>query len=134
MSKSNRGRQLRGASSIGTLTLVLAATSGYAQTAPAPTSSSNDELQEIVVTAQKRAQKLSDVGMAITAASGEQLTERGIDDVAALTALEPSFQVSKSQLGTNVFTIRGIGYSTNRSRPLRPLASIRMKLAIAIPL
>jgi outer membrane receptor protein involved in Fe transport len=76
-------------------------------TQPAP---ATNELQEIVVTAQKRSEKINDLGMAITAATGAQLTERNITDVEGLTRLEPSFQVSVTQTGTPVYTIRGVGY------------------------
>lgn len=65
---------------------------------------------DIVVTAQKREQRLNDVGMAITAASGDTLVRRGITEVSGLTKLEPSLQFSQANTGTPVFTIRGVGY------------------------
>jgi iron complex outermembrane receptor protein len=65
---------------------------------------------DIIVTAQKREQRLNDVGMAITAASGDTLVRSGITDVGGLTKLEPSLQFSQSNTGTPVFTIRGVGY------------------------
>jgi outer membrane receptor protein involved in Fe transport len=68
-------------------------------------------LDEIIVTAQKRQQAITDVGMAITAVSGDQLERQGIKDVGDLTKLEPSFNVSQAQYGTPVYTIRGVGYN-----------------------
>ena len=64
----------------------------------------------IVVTAQKRSERLSDVPVSITAATGEQLAARGIDDVADLERIAPGFTYRQSQYGTPVFSIRGIGF------------------------
>jgi len=68
------------------------------------------QLSEIVVTAQKRSQKINDVGMAITAATGRELIEKNVTSVAGLTRIEPSLQFSQSNNGTPVYTIRGVGY------------------------
>ncbi|MCK9505994.1 MAG: TonB-dependent receptor [Porticoccaceae bacterium] len=74
--------------------------------------SSGFGIEEIVVTAQKRQQSISDVGMAITARSGDQLRAMGIDNVAGLTKIEPSFIVSQAAYGTPVYSIRGVGYNS----------------------
>ena len=74
--------------------------------------SSGFGIEEIVVTAQKRQQSISDVGMAITARSGDQLRAMGIDNVAGLTKIEPSFIVSQASYGTPVYSIRGVGYNS----------------------
>ncbi|WP_067737659.1 TonB-dependent receptor [Novosphingobium naphthalenivorans] len=65
---------------------------------------------EIIVTAQKREQKLSDVGLSITAATGEQLETRGVTGVEDLAKIEPSMQLSKGYKGAPVYTIRGVGF------------------------
>ncbi|HQR03144.1 MAG: TonB-dependent receptor [Proteobacteria bacterium] len=53
-------------------------------------------LEEVVVTAQKREQKLQDVPISITAISGAQLENRGIEGNASLTGLAPNLQVNAS--------------------------------------
>lgn len=68
-----------------------------------------DAIGEIVVTAQKRSEKLSDVPMSITAATGEQLAQRGINSVADLTKAVPGLTFQPSDYGSPVYTIRGIG-------------------------
>src|SRR5258706_12045354 len=87
----------------------LAPAQALAQTAPERPGTSAD-VGEIIVTAQKREQKLSDVGMAITAVTGEQLAKRGVTDVVGLTKIEPSLQFARSGYGTPVYTLRGVGY------------------------
>lgn len=66
-------------------------------------------LEEVVVTAQKREQKLQDVPIAITAFNAEQLQERGISSVASLNALAPNLQISTATADTtgSQFSIRG---------------------------
>ena len=65
---------------------------------------------EIVVTAQKRTERLMDVPVSITAASGEQLVKQGITTTAQLAKLVPGFTYQDSNYGTPIFTIRGIGF------------------------
>src|SRR5882672_3581479 len=67
-------------------------------------------LSEIVVTAEKRSEKLSDVPLSITAITGNQLADRGIVSTADLEKLVPGFTYRSSQYGTPIFSIRGIGF------------------------
>lgn len=81
-----------------------------AQEATDQSAAAQTESNEIIVTAQKREQRLNDVGMSITAVTGEELTSRGVIEVSQLTKIEPSLQYSPSNNGTPVYTIRGVGY------------------------
>jgi iron complex outermembrane receptor protein len=38
------------------------------------------------------------------------LLEKGVNDIASLTKIEPSLQFSQSNNGTPILTIRGVGY------------------------
>jgi iron complex outermembrane receptor protein len=67
-------------------------------------------LQGFIVTARKRSERISDVGMSITAATQAELVEKGITTTEALTRIEPSLQYAQSPYGTPVYTIRGVGY------------------------
>lgn len=68
------------------------------------------EIGEIVVTAQKREQGIQRVGMSIQAATGETLSKLGIKDTSDLQKIVPGFLSNPTNYGTNIFTIRGVGY------------------------
>jgi iron complex outermembrane receptor protein len=65
---------------------------------------------EVVVTANKRQENIQNVGESIVAASGDKLTKMGITDTASLQKIVPGFNVTPNYYGTNVFTIRGVGF------------------------
>ena len=65
---------------------------------------------DIVVTAQKRDERLSDVPIAISAATGDQLARQGVTSVEGLDRIAPGFTFQQSHFGTPVFTIRGVGF------------------------
>ena len=67
-------------------------------------------LTEVIVTAQKREQSASSVGMSITAATGDTLRERGIEDITQLPQVVPGFSVQESAFHSQSFTLRGIGF------------------------
>ncbi len=81
------------------------------------------KFEEVIVTAQKRSQKVNDVGMAITAAGSATLKARDIATVSDLTRIEPSFQAQTSENDTPVYTIRGVGYF-DQSLAATPTVSI----------
>ncbi|MBV2149828.1 TonB-dependent receptor plug domain-containing protein [Sphingobium sp. AS12] len=64
---------------------------------------------EIVVTAQRREQSIQDVGIAITAFSGEQLREMGASSSIDIARLTPGLSISSTSGGQNSqFSIRGV--------------------------
>ncbi len=65
---------------------------------------------EIIVTAQKRSERLQDVPLSITAATGDQLVKQGVTSPADLEKIATGFTFRQSQNGTPVFAIRGIGF------------------------
>ena len=79
-----------------------------AQSAQAQTASGTPTaLDEIVVTAQKRAENLQDVPASITALSSEALESRQIDDLTDLQGLVPSLLVAQNY-GSTLITLRAI--------------------------
>ena len=67
-------------------------------------------LQEIVVTAEKRSERINDVPISITAVTGDRLQSQGITDLAELTKVVPGFTYQASAYGNPIYTIRGIGF------------------------
>ena len=70
-------------------------------------------LEEVVVTAQLRAQSLQDVPVSVSAIGGEKMMEAGIAKIEDLQAYVPNFTMSESGIGTDIY-IRGIGSGENQ--------------------
>ncbi|MBU6442512.1 MAG: TonB-dependent receptor [Alphaproteobacteria bacterium] len=87
-------------------TIALAAPmAAHAQSAAAAASG---QIEEVVVTAQKRVQNIQDVGIAITAISGDQLAARGITSTDALAGVPGVYISSFNSDTTTTLTIRGV--------------------------
>src|SRR3984893_4288935 len=90
---------------------------------PLATHAADDTLDEIVVTAQRRVERLQDVPLAITALSGADLAERGVRQAGYITASIPNMLLN-SPYGPDAqptFTLRGVttrAFSENQSRPV----------------
>jgi iron complex outermembrane receptor protein len=70
------------------------------------------ELEEIIVTAQKREENLQDVPVAVSAYTGDYMTENSVKDVFELMTSVPSLIVGANQSSsTGNFSIRGVGTS-----------------------
>ena len=65
---------------------------------------------EIVVTAQKREQRLSDVPISINTASGEELQDLGVSRTDDLAKIAPGFTAARAaQSGSVIYSLRGLG-------------------------
>src|SRR5258705_13202629 len=80
------------------------------QPAAASTSaqSSGDAIMEIVVTAQRRSERLQDVPVSVTAATAERLTAVGIQSSQDLTLITPGLSIPQTS-GYTQPHIRGVG-------------------------
>jgi iron complex outermembrane receptor protein len=70
-------------------------------------------VEEIVVTAQKRAESLQDVPISVAATTGEKLEAQGVKDLEGLSGYVPGVQIGKGAINTQI-NIRGIGSGSNR--------------------
>lgn len=73
------------------------------------------EIEEIVVTAQRREQNLQDISISISVLTGEQLDNLRIEQPADLATYTPGMYVSKGIAGNPIFALRGIGMNNNES-------------------
>ena len=107
---------------ISTMALVVGA--GLGGTAFAQETSGGDSVMDvIVVTAQKYEQNIQDVGIAITAFSGDQLGALGITDSTDLTMITPGLRNPKSNSGfTSSFSLRGLSQSDYGASQEAPVA------------
>ena len=118
------GTRLSSLSTVVALSLVRASAAlADAPSSPSETAPAEDEaLGEIVVTAQKRSEKLQDVPISITAISGEVLSRSRISLGNQLVQLVPNLQ-SNGAIGHSqpIFSLRGVSmndYSLNQSGPV----------------
>src|SRR5512140_629081 len=76
----------------------------------------DNELEEIVVTARKRAENLQTVPDSVTAFSAAEITERRLAQINDFIALTPNVHIVNDQdPATNIISIRGIGSNRNEA-------------------
>lgn len=84
--------------------------------------SNNYKLEEVVVTAQRRSENLSDVPVAVTVLLGEGIRKRRVQALDDIATYVPSLQIN-SVIGENtpIFSLRGVSmsdYSLNQQGPV----------------
>lgn len=108
--------KFRGTVSLSALVVgaALMASPSLAQTAPASQQTATT-VDEVIITATRREQRLIDVPVAVTAVGSEQLENSGVTDIRELTGLVPSVQFQTPGGGADSsIRIRGVGTtSTN---------------------
>ena len=72
-----------------------------------------NELEEIVVTAQKRAESLADVPISMTVVSGEQIQAKGVSTLEQLAYSIPNLKITQTALANRI-AIRGIATGDNK--------------------
>ena len=72
------------------------------------------QLEEIIVTAQKRAQSLQDVPISMTAIDGKRMEDAGITSFAELSGFVPNLGISENAVNT-IISMRGISVGANQS-------------------
>ncbi|MBV1878949.1 MAG: TonB-dependent receptor [Pseudomonadales bacterium] len=74
-------------------------------------------IEEVVVTATKRAESVQDVPIAVSAFRGEDLESRGVQDLYGLQEVSPSISVYSSNSTSNGGTVRIRGVGTTGNNP-----------------
>lgn len=69
-------------------------------------------LEEVVVTAQKRAQSIQDVPVSVSSLSGDMLEEMNMEDMNDLSKMTPNLKITADGI-YNTIAIRGLGSGTN---------------------
>ncbi|WP_374386052.1 TonB-dependent receptor [Sandaracinobacter sp.] len=90
-------------------------------------------IADIVVTAQRRAQALSDVPVAVQAFNGDTLEQMNIRSTADLQMVVPSLNVSQGYQGIPIYTLRGIGFNTINLSSTSTVGTYVDEVALAYP-
>lgn len=70
-------------------------------------------LEEVIVTAQKRAESLQDVPISVSAMQGDKLQSAGIPNLQALSDHVPNLYIAAASVNTNIY-MRGVGSGNNQ--------------------
>lgn len=89
----------------GTCLMAISSVAHAQSTGPVDSSAEESSPTEIIVTAQRRAERLQDVPVSVAAVSEETLRSRGINDLTQVSLAAPSLQVSED----NNYSVRGVG-------------------------
>ncbi|MFM2371144.1 MAG: hypothetical protein RIS85_866 [Pseudomonadota bacterium] len=99
------------AATVSLAALGMASTAHSQETTPQASAQPTDSgYAEIIVTANKRQQSINDVGLSITAETGDSLVARGITSPTDLGKIVPGLTVQPSPFNTPVYTLRGVGF------------------------
>jgi iron complex outermembrane recepter protein len=82
----------------------------------------DDTLTEVLVTAQRREQRLQDVGISVTAISGEDLAALNMLTAADLARVVPSLKMNEYSSAAVVFNIRGVSQNDYGDQQEPPVA------------
>jgi len=77
-----------------------------------PNKPTGPQLDEIIVTAQKRAENIQDVPISISAIGGDDIREKGITDMHNLATQTPNIDITPGSAG-QIIRIRGLGSLAN---------------------
>lgn len=86
------------------------------------TSASASVLEEVVVTAQKREQSMQDVGVSVSAFSGDQMKALGVTNTTEITQQVPGLQVNTWSPTITTFNLRGISQNNFTDNLEAPVA------------
>ncbi|CAN5294163.1 TonB-dependent receptor [soil metagenome] len=90
--------------------IALSSSAAHAQALATSGTSAKDEIEEIIVTAQRRSENLQTVPISVSAITASQADALGIKSAQEVTLLTPGLTYAQTNSGANI-TIRGIGAS-----------------------
>ncbi|MEH6581847.1 MAG: TonB-dependent receptor [Halioglobus sp.] len=106
-----------------TRSFIAVAIAGTIAASPVVLAQTSSLLEEVIVTAQKREQNAQDVGIAITAYTGDQLDQLGFTKSSDIARFTPGVSVGGNLAGQNLqFTIRGVAQNDFNDQTESPVA------------
>ena len=73
------------------------------------------EVEEVIVTAEKDRKALQDISQAVTVLTAEDIDQKNITTFTDLSAIAPGVTVAKNEGYKTVISIRGVGNETNQN-------------------
>jgi outer membrane receptor protein involved in Fe transport len=92
------------------------------------------QLEEVVVTAQKREQNSNDIGMAISALTGDTMQKMGVLDTTDLAVAIPGLTFADSGLSTPIYTLRGVGFNEESVQAQATVGVYNDQIAVPFPI
>ena len=83
-------------------------------------------LEEIIVTAEKRAESLQDLSQAVSTLSDEDMDFRNVESFVDLSGIAPGVTVAKNEGFKTVISIRGVGNEANQNASANPSVSYHL--------
>ncbi len=83
-------------------------------------------VEEIIVTAEKRSERLQDLSQAVTALAADDIDNRGIGSFVDLSGIAPGVTVAKNEGFKTVISIRGVGNEANQNAIANPSVSYHL--------
>ena len=84
------------------------------------------QLEEMIVTAEKRSESLQDLSQAVTALSGEDVDNRNVITFVDLGSIAPGVTAAKNEGYKTVIAIRGVGNEANQNAIANPSVSYHL--------
>ena len=89
-------------------------------------SSQQRAIEEVVVTAEKRAESLQTLSQAVTAITSQELDNKNIVSFVDLSAIAPGVTVARNEGFKTIISIRGVGNEANQNATANPSVSYHM--------
>ncbi len=99
-----------------------------------PAAADDTQLQQVVVTAQKRSEAINAVPMALSSFQGEELDAVGIHDMRDLGKLVPGFTAADSGFDTPTYTLRGVGFADSSFATTSTVGIYNDEVSLAYPI
>jgi iron complex outermembrane receptor protein len=92
-------------------------------TAAGTVSAQEAALEEVIVTAQRRAEDLQDVGLSVLALSADDIAERGMTDMTSVVQQTPGLGMIQFSPAVTIFSLRGVSQASYLDHLEGPVAA-----------
>lgn len=131
--RNSRSQILATVSAVSLLAGLSFASPAFAAAEPTADAAESTSPLDIIVTAQRRSESLSKVGVTVSVVTAEDLQTQGVQAPSDLVRLVPGFQATQSFNGNPVYVLRGVGFNSPNANSTPPVGLYMDEAAIAYP-